>query len=116
MKHSLEDRNSRFVRAEAYIRDLVPNGWTDDLTATRALSVLSEILKNQVLPVPDVAPGPDGIVGFVWRTTEHYLTLEVHRDDMLEFFHNNFKTCELWSEDASSVSSDFVKRLIGAFE
>lgn|GEM_PF-2280413 len=52
------------------------------------------------LQVPDVSPGPDGDLLYVWEYGPHHLECEIHTDGTVEFFYKNRDTAVLWYLDA----------------
>lgn len=96
----------------ATIDGLVEKGWVSESTAARAVAHLRELRRRvRGVPMPNVAPGPEGLIAFTWRTTDHYLTLELCGDGRIEAFHENLRTGELWSDEGHAISDRFVDRL-----
>jgi hypothetical protein len=84
--------------ARAYVWELT-DGWIDADAALRAEKVLTCLLDRNGVPVPTIAPGPDGLVGFTWRTERAYLSLELHASGAVEFFHEDLETGRFMSLD-----------------
>jgi hypothetical protein len=72
---------------EDYVYGLAEDrsGWISRETAKRAVGVLRDIRREvRGLPLPNVAPGPEGVVAFYWRDSLHYLSVDVNADGRLE--------------------------------
>lgn len=98
---------------EQYLQELAgEDGWITPQTADWATRLYREIRQRvRGLATPNVAPGPDGVVGFVWRNANHFVGLDVGADGNLEAFHENLRSGELWSEEALTVPDELVLRL-----
>lgn len=102
----------RAMEAEDFIRDLAegPTPWISRQTAQQAVEILANLgPRIPGLPVPTIAPGPDGLVGFTWRSRRHYVNIEVHADRHVEVFHENLETGELWSIEG--ITAEVAERL-----
>ncbi len=66
--------------------------------AWEAWTTLSASLEN-LLPVPDACPGPDGQLLYSWERDGHYLELEIFPDRPAEFFYENLASGEVWEAE-----------------
>ena len=82
----------------AYIRNLAKTQDGDRLTspnlARTALKVWRTLdaSRDGNLSVPDVGPGPDGELIFIWKREDHYLSVEMSHDSLAEIFYRNQRT------------------------
>lgn len=85
----------------SYINNTCEAGKISPETAARAGDIwklLGEAMHG-TLPVPDVSPGPEGQLLFLWDKGEHHLELEVFADAPAEFFYRNRVSGVLWGAD-----------------
>lgn len=65
------------------------------------------------LPIPRIAPGPDGMVGMTWESGPHHVNVEVFSDGHVEFFYEHSETGELWDEEhpTTAVTPHLLRHL-----
>lgn len=84
----------------AFIAALVAEGHISTTVARQAEFCLRQVLeKLPSLPVPRIAPGPDGMVGMTWESGSHHLNVEVFPAGRIEVFYEHLETGELWNVD-----------------
>lgn len=94
----------------AYLQNLVNDGWISEETRSRAQNLL------KVLPIVlQIAPGPDGLVGFNWSFKKEYFSLELLANGDLELFCENLENPEeqnrCWSLDVPFNSNNYLQVL-----
>ena len=94
-------------RLAEFIIKLVDDGWISSETRDRALILLALLPEE-----PQIAPGPDGMLGFNWRNQTYYCSLELMANGDLEFFQENLVNGELWSLDVSLLDPDYTNHLL----
>jgi len=100
------------TRAERYVYGLVDRGWISERRADKAVETLRGLLRQLPgLPIPNIAPGPDDLIGFSWRTRDHHLSLELHADGHFEAFHEDLASRALWSDENGCVPVGLLDRL-----
>lgn len=87
-----------------YITSLSENSVNGEATfispemAQKALNLL-EFLENLGVSTPQVAPGPDGMIGFNWTINNIYSSIEIFPNGALELFQENLITGKVLSID-----------------
>ena len=69
--------------------------------------------KNQLLDVPNAAPGARDNFMLVWSEQQYYLECEVFADGKIEFFYHNRDTNESWGEDTrkKEFSAEIIEKV-----
>ncbi len=80
-----------------YIKSLTgPEDWISEETAKLACELIDE-WKDLGIEVQQIAPGPDGMLGFNWLFKDWYFSLDLYPEDKRELFWENLETGEMWS-------------------
>lgn len=117
----VERPDPEFAQAVRYLRALTGSqrgeARTPAAVAVRCVQILGHLRAGVPdLPVPTLAPGPDGMVGMTWDTDRDHLNLEVFPDGHVEVFHEDLVSGGLWSVDrAAGPPQEFLSRLRAAF-
>ncbi len=103
-----------FEAAQGFLHTLAREDHISTTVADQAGRFLREVfVKLPGLPVPRIAPGPDGMVGMTWESGPHHVNVEVFSDGHVEFFYEHSETGELWDEEhpMTAVTAPLLQHL-----
>lgn len=66
----------------------------------QAREVLAGVRRQlRELPIPTIAPAPEGIIGMTWEGDHHHVNVQVHPDKRIEYFAEDLDTGALWAHE-----------------
>ncbi len=99
-----------------YLQGLVEQGLISSNLEESAMAVwwrLCDAVEGN-LAIPDAAPGADGELFYIWKSGDHYLSLEMSEDGA-DFYYRDRQTGNIWgasyNPEVRSVSSEIVAKL-----
>ena len=104
------------LKLRCYLDGIRQRGLISEVIADRARTVWQrlDLATAHRVPAPDVGPGPNGEVLFVWDTEEHHFEIELSPRETTYLFYRNRKTGSVWGDDwaeDASIPEEALRRL-----